>query len=212
MIRHALAAAAFLAAPAFAADIDPGPIPGLRLLVDGLPGSANDLGAGGPALDIRLNGEAVKLEETKLSDIAARLGGDVNMTGEEDRFAWVCYAAPDAATGGTTLVWFYAVDSSAALVSGLAVEFAPDEYPEACTRLEAPLALATGLPGLGASAADLEAGFGAAKADSGAPGLTAYIFGAEPFVEGFVSRIEVKYILADDKVVAHSLLTIVEPQ
>ena len=211
MLRHA-AAAALLAGLAFAAVIDPGPLPGLRLLADGLPGSANDLGKGGPALDIQLDGVKVKLEETKLADIAARFGGEINTTGEEASFAWLCYAAPAAGDGGASLTWFYAVDAEVQLVSGIAVEYASDEPVPGCTNLEKPLGLTTGLPGLGAPVADLDTVFGKATADSGIPGTVAYMFGSKPDMEGFVSRTEAKFITGDTHVLAASVMSVVEEE
>lgn len=209
MRRHLLAATLLLA-PAFAAEIDPGPAPALRLMLDGLPNAANEAERE-PAVEIVLRGTALKLEETKLTEVAQLLGGEVHTASyAETMYGWLCYAAPDAATGGVTLTWFFAVDGAALMLSGIGMEFAPDEDSEGCTRLDAPLGLATGLPGLGAPVADLGAAFGPATSDSGVPDTVAYIFGRVPDAPGLVSRHEAKYVLGDSAVVAFSLMSVVE--
>ncbi len=211
MIR--LSFALLLAGTALAATIDPGPVPGLRLLADGLPGSANEVTkAPAPVLDVQLNGAKVELEKTKLADIAAKLGGEINTTGEESNFAWLCYAAPAVGDVGASLTWFFAVDASVQLVSGIAVEYAPDELPPGCTKLETPLGLTTGLPTIGAPVADLDTVFGKATADSGIPGTVAYMFGSTPEGNGFVSRTEAKFITGDTHILAASVMSVVEEE
>jgi hypothetical protein len=210
MLRTVIAAA-LLSACAFAATIDPGSTPGLSLLNDGLPGSANEA-TKIPAVDIKLAGTAITLEKTTLAEVQKSLGGEINITGEESSFAWLCYATPDVTTGGATLTWFYAVDASTQLVSGIAQEFAPDELPPGCTKGEKPLGLTTGLPALGAPVADLDGVFGKATADSGIPGTVSYMFGSRPEGNGMVSRTEAKYVLGDTHVLAVSVLSVTEEE
>lgn len=210
MLRLTLAAL-LLGGAALAATIDPGATPGLSLLTDGLPGAANEA-AKIPQLDIKLAGTPLTLEKTTLAEVQKRLGGEINTTGEESSFAWLCYATPDATTGGTTLTWFYAVDANARLVSGLAQEFAPDELPPGCTKGEKVLGLTTGLPGLGAPLTGLDSVFGPATADSGVPGTVAWMFGSTPQGNGFVARTEAKYIAGDTHILAYSLLRTVEEE
>lgn len=210
MLRHTLAAA-LLATTALAATIDPGMTPGLSLLNDGLPGSANET-TKAPKLDIKLAGTALTLEKTTFAEVQKLLGGEINITGEEASFAWLCYATPDATTGGATLTWFYAVDAGAQLVSGLAQEFAPDELPPGCTKGDNVLGLTTGLPGLGAPVAGLESVFGKATADSGVPGIVAWMFGSTPAGEGLVARHEAKYVTGDSHILAYSLMSTVEEE
>jgi len=203
---------AALVAPALAAEIDPGQPPGLMLLVNGLPGSANEVAAP-PTLDIKVRDAALTLNATSLADVARLLGGEINQTGEsENAWAWLCYASPDANSGGTTLTWFFAADPAANTLSGIAVEFAPDEFPDACTRLDAPIDLTTGLPGLGAPIGDLDSVYGKATADSGVPGTLAYMFGGAPLGDGLIARTEAKYILGDTHVLAASVMSVIEPQ
>ncbi len=211
MIR--LTFALLLAGAALAATIDPGPIPGLRLLADGLPGSANEVTKTPvPALDVQAGGMKIELEKTTLAEIAAKFGGEINTTGEEAAFAWLCYATPAIGTGGASLTWFYAVDANAQRVSGVAVEYAPDELPPGCLKQETPLGLTTGLPGLGAPVADLDTVFGKATADSGVPGTVAYMFGSKPEENGLVSRTEAKFIIGDTHILAASVMSVVEEE
>lgn len=212
MIRLTMAAA-LLGATALAATLDPGSTPGLSLLNDGLPGSVNEVtNTPAPVLDVRAAGMKIELEKTTLAEIAAKFGGEINMTGEEASFAWLCYATPTIGTGGASLTWFYAVDTNVQAVSGIAVEYAPDELPPGCLKQEAPLGLTTGLPGLGAPVADLDTVFGKATADSGIPGTVAYVFGATPEGNGLVSRTETKYITGDTHILAASVMSVVEEE
>ncbi|MFT3811566.1 MAG: hypothetical protein QM698_16765 [Micropepsaceae bacterium] len=210
MYRSCLAAA-LLAGAALAATIDPGSTPGLSLLNDGLPGSANEASKS-PDVAITAGGMKIELEKTTLAEVAAKFGGEVNTTGEEASFAWLCYAAPAIGTGGASLTWFYAVDANAQLVSGIATEYAPDETPPGCTKLETPIGLTTGLPGLGAPVADLDTVFGKATADSGIPGTASYMFGSKPEGNGFVARTEAKYIMGDTHILATSVMSVVEEE
>lgn len=211
MFRHLLTAA-LLAAPAFAAAIDPGRTPGLSLLLDGLPGAANEVAAA-PPLTIKLRDTALTLETSTLADVVKLAGGEVYTAGEsENAFAWLCYASPDANSGGATLTWFYATDTETQTLVGIAQEFAPDEVSDYCARLDAPLDLTTGLPGLGAPVADLDAVFGKATADSGEPGTASYMFGGESRGEGRVARTEAKYVSGDSHVLAFSILAFVEQE
>ena len=210
MYRSGLAAALLFTGAALAATIDPGQPPGLMLLVNGLPGAANEV-AKAPALDIKVRDTALTLETTTLADVANLLGGEINQTGEsENAWAWLCYASPDANSGGATLTWFFAADAGAKTLSGIAVEFAPDEVTDACTRLDAPLDLTTGLPGLGAPVADLDSAYGKATADSGVPGTVSYMFGSRPVGNGLVARTEAKYITGDTHILAASVMSVVE--
>lgn len=205
--------ALLLAGTALAATIDPGATPGLSLLIDGLPGSVNEVTkAPGPVLDVRAAGMKIELEKTTLAEVAATYGGEINVTGEESSFAWLCYATPTIGTGGGSLTWFYAVDATAQIVSGVAVEYAPDELPPGCLKQDAPIGITTGLPGLGAPVTDLDTVFGKATADSGIPGTVGYMFGSTPEGNGFVSRTEAKFITGDTHILAASVMRVVEEE
>jgi len=204
---------ALLGGVAPAAEIDPGQQQNaLMLLLNGLPGSANE-STMSPKIAVVVAGMDVTLETTTLGEIAAKLGGEINTAGEsENSFAWMCYASPDVTTGGTTLTWFYGNDTNQMLLTGIAVEFAPDELPAGCVRVEKPIGVTTGLPGLGAPVADLDGVFGKATADSGIPGTVSYMFGSTRMGDGYVFRNEAKYVLGDTHVLAFSFRTVVEEE
>lgn len=209
MLRHALAAA-LLTTTAFAAIIDPGRTTALALLLDGLPGGLNEV-AKAPTVSVKLRDAALTLEEAKLADVQKLLGGEINQTGEsENGFAWLCYASPDANSGGATLTWFYAVDATALNLSGIAQEFAPDEFTDACLRLDKAIDLTTGLPGLGAPLADLGKVYGEASNDSGVPGTVGYIFGNAPAGDGLTARTEAKYVYGDEHILAFSVMAVID--
>ena len=88
--------------------------------------------------------------------------------------------------------------------------YVPDEVTDACTRLDAPLDLTTGLPGLGAPVSDLDSVYGKATADSGVPGTVSYMFGSRPVGNGLVARTEAKYITGDTHILAPSGMSVVE--
>lgn len=212
MRRSVVAAlAALLAGPALAAEIDPGQSPGLRLLLDGLPGSSTEA-AKTPSVDINANGMPIHLNETSLDEIAARLGGAVNTAGEsENAIGWLCLASPDAGDAPPMLTWFVTNDLQSKAVTGIAVEIAPEDGQAGCADLKSPLALTTGLPLPGGPVADLDAVFGPAIADSGIPQTTAYVFGAEDLGDDVnIRRTEAKYIAGGTFIIAASIITFTE--
>lgn len=108
-----------------------------------------------PVSAITVGPLAVKLQGTKLADIRKRFGGTIMTTGDA---TWLCYHANGTNTwfmsnalGGQEFVMMVGVEASA-------------KMPDGC---EAPSETFTlpdmGIPGLGATSADLKAAFGAAS-------------------------------------------------
>jgi hypothetical protein len=108
---------------------------------------------------IKVGGLEVKLQSTKLADIAKRFGGAIMTSGEGSGAAsWICYHSGDTNTwfmsnalGGQEFVMMVAVEASSRM---------PGDCQAASDKFAVP---DFGIPGLGASSADLKAKFGAAS-------------------------------------------------
>ncbi len=108
-----------------------------------------------PVSTITAGGLQVKLQSTRLADVKKRYGGTIMSAGDA---TWLCYHTDNANTwfisnalGGQEFVMMVAVEAAARMPADC--EAAPDGFslPN------------FGIPGLGASAADLKATFGAAS-------------------------------------------------
>jgi hypothetical protein len=112
-----------------------------------------------PVSTIAVAGLNVKLQTTKLTELQKRFGGTIQSTGEgSSQATWLCYHTSGASTwfisnalGGQEFVMMVAVEASA-------------KVPADCEPASEKFALPDlGIPGLGASTADLKAAFGAAS-------------------------------------------------
>jgi hypothetical protein len=100
----------------------------------------------------------VKLQTTKLSEVQKRFGGDILRAGGTEGASWLCYHTGEAnvwfisnALGGQEFVMMVAVEASTRM-------------PGDCIAAPENFALPDlGIPGIGASTADLKAAFGAAS-------------------------------------------------
>lgn len=108
-----------------------------------------------PVSTITVGPLKVKLQSTTLADIRKRYGGTIVSSGEA---TWLCYHA-----GGTN-TWFMSnALGGQEFVMMVAVETAA-KAPDGCDTAPEGFALPDmGIPGLGATAADLKAAFGAAS-------------------------------------------------
>jgi hypothetical protein len=111
-----------------------------------------------PVKQISVGKLAVTLQRTKLKDVQKAFGGTLQTSGEgASRADWLCYAADGAnvwfisnALGGYEFVMMVAAETGAAAKG---CDAAPAGFP----------APDFGIPGLGATTADLKATFGAAS-------------------------------------------------
>jgi len=111
-----------------------------------------------PVKTITVGKLGITLQRTKLKDVQAAFGGTLQTSGEgASRADWLCYAADGAnvwfisnALGGYEFVMMVAAETGAAAKG---CDAAPADFP----------APDFGVPGLGASTADLKATFGAAS-------------------------------------------------
>ena len=101
---------------------------------------------------------SVKLQTTKLADVEKRFGGTINRAGGNEGASWICYHTGEAtawfisnALGGQEFVMMVAVEASSRKPADCAD--APENFalPE------------LGIPGIGATTAELKAKFGAAS-------------------------------------------------
>jgi hypothetical protein len=110
-----------------------------------------------PVGAINVGGMSVKLQGTKLVDIQKRFGGTLMTSGEDSGGAsWLCYHTGTANTwfmsnalGGQEFVMMVAVEASSKM---------PGDCEPASDKFAVP---DLGIPGLGATTADLKATFGA---------------------------------------------------
>jgi hypothetical protein len=112
-----------------------------------------------PVSTISVGGFNVKLQGTKLVELQKRFGGTIMTSGEGSGAAsWLCYHTENANTwfvsnalGGQEFVMMVAIEASSKM---------PGDCVEASGKFAVP---DLGIPGLGASTADLKAKFGAAS-------------------------------------------------
>lgn len=112
-----------------------------------------------PVAGIRVGGFQVKLQGTKLAEVQKRFGGTLQTMGDgSGQASWLCYYKDGASTwfisnalGAQEFVMIVAVEASAKMPADC--EPAPEKFaiPD------------LGIPGLGATTADLKATFGAAS-------------------------------------------------
>lgn len=109
-----------------------------------------------PVSSIDVGGMSVKLQSTRLVDIQKRFGG--TLQGDGGAATWLCYHTGDANTwfvsnalGGQEFVMMVAVEASTKM---------PRDCEPASEKFSVP---SFGIPGIGASTAELKATFGAAS-------------------------------------------------
>ncbi|BCW88236.1 hypothetical protein sos41_13740 [Alphaproteobacteria bacterium SO-S41] len=198
-------AAAIAFAPAVLADeLSYGEGPAVTLIRNGLTGSGNQLEKA-PAVAVKIDKLDFVPGKTTFKDLDDALGIEQYTLGEGgDAFTWSCVLSPADANAPAALIFFGSDtkgDASTA-VEAFAYETHPtDDIPPGCFMSEKPLAVTTGVPGLGATQADLETAFGP-KPEMDANGTVGYYFGGEPKGDGTVSSKELKYRVIDGKVVA----------
>jgi hypothetical protein len=116
--------------------------------------------ASAPVSTITVGGLKVKLQSTRLKDVTRKFGGEITTDGDA---TWVCYFNGEAnswfisnALGGQEFVMIVAVEAAKKAASDC--QAAPDGFalPD------------FGIPGLGASTADLKATFGSASGSKAA--------------------------------------------
>jgi len=115
-----------------------------------------------PVQSIEVGGLKVVLQRTKLKDIQKVLGGTIQRQGEgASRADWLCYA------GGGQNVWFIANSLGGYEFVMMVAAEASGKAAGGCDASDKLGALKFGIPGLGASSAELKTAFGAAPAKSG---------------------------------------------
>jgi hypothetical protein len=111
-----------------------------------------------PVSSIKAGPLTVKLQTTKLAEVQKRFGGDILRAGGTEGVSWLCYHT------GEANVWFLSNSlGGQEFVMMVAVE-ASTRQPGDCISAPEGFALPNlGIPGIGASTADLKAAFGAAS-------------------------------------------------
>lgn len=199
-----LAATAAFAPLALADELSYGEGPAVTLIRNGIAGSGNQLEKA-PAVEVKVGDFVFVPGKTTFKELDDKLGIEQYTLGEGgDAFTWACVVSPAAADSAATLLWFGTnwKGDAATQVDAFAYEAAPEDIPPGCFMSEKPLAVSTGVPGLGATPADLETAFGA-KPETEADGTIAYMFGSVPVGDGInVTTQELKYRVIDGKVAA----------
>ena len=201
----AIFAAAMVFAPAALADeLSYGEGPAVTLIRNGIAGSGNQLEKA-PAVAVKVDKLDFVPGKTTFKDLDDVLGIEQYTLGEGgDAFTWACVVSPEAAGSPATLIWFgtNVKGDATTAVDAFAYEAAPADAPPGCFMSETPLAVTTGVPGLGAPQADIEAAFGP-KPSVEADGTISYMFGSTPVGDGInVTTKELKYRVIDGKVAA----------
>jgi hypothetical protein len=204
-ITAALLAAATVFAPfALADELSYGSGPAVTLIRNGIAGSGNQLEKA-PAVAVIVDKLAFVPGKTTFKELDDVLGIEQYTLGEGgDAFTWACVVSPAATDSPALLIWFGKNWTAEAKnpVDAFAYEAEPTDIPPGCFMSETPLTVTTGVPGLGATQAELEAAFGP-KPNMEADGTVAYMFGSVPAGDGInVITQELKYRVIDGKVVA----------
>lgn len=113
-----------------------------------------------PSPAMKLGDMEILLEKTSLTEIAAKLGGDIATSNKENAgISWLCYATPATATAPATLTWFAAdgIMSTDYGINYVITEIAPAGATPTCAAPTVPLELTSDFPGLGAPVADVTA-------------------------------------------------------
>ena len=201
----ALFAAAMVFTPAVLADeLSYGEGPAVTLIRNGIAGTGNQVEKP-PAVAVKVDTLDFVAGKTTFKDLDDVLGIEQYTLGEGgDAFTWACVVSPEAAGVPATLIWFgtnWKAEAKDA-VDAFAYEAAPADIPPGCFMSEKPMTvMLTGVPGLGATHAELETALGP-KPNVEADGTIAYYLGSEPKGEGHVSTKELKYRVIDGKVAA----------
>ena len=115
---------------------------------------------------ISAGGMSMELQHTKLADLKKRFGGTIRTQGENKTLVtWLCYQT-DGSKAPATDTWFIAnILGGGEFVMIVAVQAAtPGKMPADCDAASPKFtAPDLGIPGIGASLADLKAAFGAAS-------------------------------------------------
>lgn len=206
MFRHAAIAGLLLAftSSAFAAPLDPGESPAMKLVRNGLSGSGTQV-EGKPAFGLDNSVVDLVLNLTKLADLAKAIGVTTHRAGNSgDPLDWLCVASPEADGQKPALLWFVSQDVGAGpgLLTAVAVEAVPATLPDGCESMKAPFGLELGIPGVGASLADVSAKFGA-PSEREPDGTIGFFYAGtrKAGKEGIISS-EIKYAFDGDVVTA----------
>ncbi|MEO6013186.1 MAG: hypothetical protein ABIQ30_06325 [Devosia sp.] len=149
---------------------------------------------------IKFSNLDIELEKTPLVDIAAVLGGDISNEGEAgEHMMWTCYRSGDAT------IWFRSDgEMGDGKLTILAVEAKAPRAEWNCAVLPSDVYIDTGLPGLGATAAEVRGKAGQAAVD--ADGRFSYSGEAPSKTEqGFTIYQDVVYEERDGTIVAFGI-------
>ena len=119
-----------------------------------------------PVKVIKVGSFKVELQHTRLSAIKKAFGGKIRSLGGESLGNWLCYHTDGSKGGPAANTWFISNQlGGGEFTMIVAVEAAsPDKIPADCDAAPAKFAVPDlGIPGLGATTADLKAAFGAAS-------------------------------------------------
>lgn len=119
-----------------------------------------------PVRSISAGGLRMELQHTQLATIRKAFGGTIHSQGSDSSLAnWLCYHT-DGSKGPASNTWFISnILGGGEFIMIVAVQAAdPKKIPADCEPAPAKFSAPDmGIPGLGASAADLKAAFGAAS-------------------------------------------------